>query len=146
MPSFTSTAKVSAVGTAVKNPKTWLAAKSAKPAAKLAAKSAKPAAKLAAQSAKPAAKLTWSPAKALAKRRVRKRAGQVGQTARTVREVLLIQAPEAAEELGLIERRAPKRTAPRVAAGVVIGAGAMYLLEPGEHGRQHREKVSALVS
>lgn len=137
MPSFTRTAKVSAtsVGTAVKNPKkTWLAAKAATPAAKAGVKSAKP-----------AAKISFATSKALAKRRVRRRANQVGQTARTVGEVLLVQAPDAAEELGLIERRAPKRTAPRVAAGVVIGAGAMYLLEPGEHGRQHREKVSALV-
>jgi hypothetical protein len=137
MPSFTRAAKVSAtsLGPAVKNAKkTWLAAKAAKPAAKLSVKSAKP-----------AAKITFAPSKALAKRRVRRRAHQVGQTARTVGEVLLIQAPDAAEELGLIERRAPKRTAPRVAAGVVIGAGAMYLLEPGEHGREHREKVSALV-
>jgi hypothetical protein len=144
MPSFTRTAKVSAtsLGTAVKNPKkTWLAAKAAKPVAK----AAKPAAKLSVKSAKPAAKISFGPSKALAKRRVRRRANQVGQTARTVGEVLLIQAPDAAEELGLIERRAPKRTAPRVAAGVVIGAGAMYLLEPGEHGREHREKVSALV-
>jgi hypothetical protein len=34
---------------------------------------------------------------------------------------------------------------PRVAAGVVIGAGAVYFLEP-EHGREHREKVLKLVA
>lgn len=128
MAAFKRTAKgvlsVKAAGAAMKNPgKTWFAAKAAKPFAKVA----------------------MAPGKAFAKRRVRRSAKNVGQTARTVGEVLLIQAPEAAQNLGLIERPAPKRTAPRLAAGVVIGAGAMYLLEPGESGRVHREKVLALV-
>jgi hypothetical protein len=38
-----------------------------------------------------------------------------------------------------------KRTAPKVAAGAVLGASAMYFLEP-EHGKEHREKVAQLVS
>ncbi len=129
MAAFTETAKgalkAKAAGAALKNPgKVWLAAKAANPAAKISS----------------------APGKALAKRRARRRTVQVGQTARTVGEVLLIQAPQAAQELGLIERPAPKRTAPRVVAGLMIGAGAMYLLEPGEHGREHREKVLTIVS
>ena len=123
---------------ALKAGKTWLGVKAVKPAAK----AMKPAAK----AVKPAAKAKAGYRKAIAKRRARRRVASVGDTARTVSEVLLIQAPEAAQELGLIEKPAPKRTAPRVAAGVLIGAGAMYLLEPGEPGRQHREKVVALVS
>jgi hypothetical protein len=118
--------------------KTWLGVKAVQPAAK----AMKPAVK----AVKPATKAKVGYGKALAKRRARRRVASVGETARTVGEVLLIQAPEAAQELGFIEKPAPKRTAPRVAAGVVIGASAMYLLEPGEPGRQHREKVMALVS
>jgi hypothetical protein len=135
---------VKTAGAALKNPgATRLATKAAKPAAKarLAAKAIKPAAKV----TKPAAKAGFGYRKALAKRRARQRAERVGETARTVGEVLLIKAPDAAQELGLIERPAPRRTAPRVAVGVLIGAGAMYLLEPGSHGKEHREKVAALV-
>lgn len=106
---------------AVKNPgKTWLLAQATKPAAKV--------------------------GKAMTKSRARRRLGDVGQTARRAGEILLVEAPEAAHELGLVERRAPKRTAPRVAVGLVIGAGAMYLLEPGAPGKAHRAKVLALVS
>jgi hypothetical protein len=141
-----------AAGTAAKNPgQTWLVAKPAFKAGQtwLGMKVVKPAAKAmkpAAKAVKPAAKAKAGYSKALAKRRARRRVASVGETARTVGEVLLIQAPEAAQELGLIEKPAPKRTTPRVAAGVLIGASAMYLLEPGEPGRQHREKVVALVS
>jgi hypothetical protein len=94
---------------------------------------------------KPAAKAGANYRTALAKRRARRRAVRARETARTVGEVLLVKAPDAARELGLIERPAPKRTAPRVAVGVLIGAGAMYLLEPGSHGKEHREKVATLV-
>ena len=76
----------------------------------------------------PAAKVGIGFRKAQAKRRARKRVGQVGRTALTVGEVLLVKTRAAAQELGLIERPAPKRTAPRVIVGVVLGAGATYLL------------------
>jgi hypothetical protein len=77
-------------------------------------------------------------------RHARKRADQVGDAARRVAEALAIYGPQAAYELGLAEPPKPKRTAPRVAAGVVIGASAVYFLEPGQ-GREHREKVAQLV-
>ncbi len=110
---------------AVTNPgKTWLLTKAAKPVAKAGA----------------------GYRKALTKRRARRRLGDVGQSARRAGEILLVEAPEAAYELGLVERRAAKRTAPRVAVGLVIGAGAMYLLEPGAPGKAHRDKMLALVS
>jgi hypothetical protein len=76
----------------------------------------------------PAAKVGVGYRKAQAKRRARKRAWEVGRTARMVGEVLLVKTPEAAQELGLIERPAPKRTAPRVMVGMALGAGATYLL------------------
>jgi hypothetical protein len=81
------------------------------------------------------------------KRRTHKRAATVGDAARTVGdtartygELLVTYGPQAAQELGLVSAPKPKRTAPAVAAGVVIGAGAAYFLEP-EHGAERREKV-----
>ncbi len=114
-----------AVGSAVKNPG---------------------ATRLAAKATAPAAKAGLQLRKGLAKRRAQRRVGRAGQAARSVGYAVLVQAPEAAQELGLIERPAPKRSAPRIAVGVVLGASAMYLLEPGVPGKQHREKVLALVS
>ena len=90
--------------------------------------------------------------KLVAKRRARQQAKRIGETARTVGEtargvgeIVAAYGVPAAYLLGLIEQPTPKRTAPRVAAGVVIGASAVYFLEP-EHGREHREKVAELVT
>jgi hypothetical protein len=87
----------------------------------------------------------------IVRRRTRKQVGSVGDTARTVGdsartygEMLLTYGPQAAQELGLVSAPKPKRTVPRVAAGVVIGAGAVYFLEP-QHGAQRREKALSLV-
>jgi hypothetical protein len=102
--------------------------------------------RLAAKATAPAAKAGLNFRKGLAKRRAQRRVERAGRAARSVGYAVLVQAPQAAQELGLIDRPAPKRTAPRVAVGVLIGAGAMYLLEPGAPGRQHREQVAALVS
>lgn len=81
----------------------------------------------------------------IAKRRARRRIGTIGDTARTYGELLVNYGPSAAQELGLVSSPKPKRTAPRLAAGAIIGAGAMYFLEP-EHGAKHREKARQLVS
>jgi hypothetical protein len=80
----------------------------------------------------------------LAKRRARRRVSRIGEAMRDAGETLVTYGPQAARNLGLVEAPKPKRTAPRLAAGVVIGAGAMYLLDP-EHGKEHREKVAHLV-
>jgi hypothetical protein len=87
----------------------------------------------------------------IVKRRTRKRVGRVGETARSIGdtartygEMLVTHGPGAAQELGLVSAPKPKRTVPRVAAGVVIGAGAAYFLEP-EHGPERREKALSLV-
>jgi hypothetical protein len=68
------------------------------------------------------------------------------KAARSVATTLAVYGPEVARELGLVEIETPKhqRTAPRVALGVVIGAGAVYLLEPGQ-GRQRRQQLMGLV-
>jgi hypothetical protein len=81
-------------------------------------------------------------------RQARQWLDQLRDAKRSLGELLTVQAPRAAYKLGLTERPKPKRTAPRVAAGVVLGAGvgvgAMYFLEP-KHGREHRKKVAQLV-
>lgn len=80
----------------------------------------------------------------LLKRRARRRVERVDRVSRALGEALAVYAPRTAYELGLAEPPKPKRTAPRLAAGAVIGASAMYLFEP-RHGREHREKVMQLV-
>jgi hypothetical protein len=93
----------------------------------------------------PAIRITFKGGKPFAKRRVRQEAERLGETARAVGDALS-SIPEAARELGLMEPPPkPKRTAPRVAAGVVIGATAVYFLEPGV-GAEHRKQVLRLVS
>jgi hypothetical protein len=119
-----------AAKSAVKNPGlTKAGAKTASPIAKFSAKATKPVAKL---------------AKPVAKRRARNRIESISDALRSAADELVTYGPQAAQELGLVEPPKPKRTAPRVMAGVVIGASAMYFLEP-EHGKEHREKVAELV-
>jgi hypothetical protein len=93
----------------------------------------------------PTAKAGLKASKPLLKRRARDRAEQFDRASRTLGEALSVYAPKAAYDLGLAEPPKPKRTARRVAAGMVIGASAMYFLEPG-HGKEHREKVAQLLS
>jgi hypothetical protein len=92
----------------------------------------------------PAGKAGLKASKPLLKRRARQRVDQLDKASRTLGEALAVYAPRAAYDLGLAEPPKPKRTAPRVVAGAVIGASAMYFLEPG-HGKEHREKVGQLV-
>ena len=87
----------------------------------------------------------YKAAKPIAKRRMRRKVQRAGDTARVIGETLATHGPEAARELGLVERPKEKRTAPRVVAGVVIGASAVYFLEP-EHGKKRRERVASLVA
>jgi hypothetical protein len=92
----------------------------------------------------PAIRLTFKGGKPLAKLRARQQAKRVAESARTLGDTLSL-IPQAAQELGLVEAPPTKRIAPRVAAGVVIGASAVYFLEPGV-GRQHRQQVLRFVS
>jgi hypothetical protein len=93
----------------------------------------------------PAAKLGVKASRPLLKRRARQRADQLLDVSRKVGQALTVYGPQTAYELGLAEPPKPKRTAPRLAAGIVIGASAVYFLEPGQ-GREHRERVAQLVS
>lgn len=95
--------------------------------------------------AAPAGRAGLKVSKPLLKRRGRQRVEQLDRASQTLGEALAVYGPKVAYELGLAEPPKPKRTAPRVAAGVVIGASAMYFLDP-EHGKEHREKAVQLVS
>jgi len=92
----------------------------------------------------PATKAGLKASKPLLKRRARQRVEQLDRVSRSLGEALAVHAPRAAYELGLADPPKRKRTAPRVVAGIVIGASAMYFLEP-EHGKEHREKVAQVV-
>jgi hypothetical protein len=86
--------------------------------------------------------------KPVARRKARQGAHRIerlGEAAAAFGRELVEYGPQAAQELGLVELPKPKRTAPRVAAGVVIGASAVYFLEP-ENGREHRERLVKLVA
>jgi hypothetical protein len=91
------------------------------------------------------AKLAFRASKPLLKRRARQSAEQFTDTARTVATILAIYGPLVGQELGLVEAPKSKRTAPRVAVGIVIGASAVYFLEP-RYGRERREQLLRLVS
>lgn len=95
--------------------------------------------------AAPSGKAALKVSKPLLKRRARKRLEGIESASHKLGHVLAVEVPRAAYDLGLAESPKPKRTAPRVAAGVVIGASAMYFLEP-EHGKEHREQIAQLVS
>ena len=100
---------------------------------------------LGARAVRTAGTLGGKAGKPVAKRRARRSGRQLGETARTVGETLAVYGPQAAYVFGLVDRPKPKRTAPRVAVGILLGAGAMYFLEP-DHGRERRQKVAELVS
>lgn len=82
----------------------------------------------------PTAKLGWRAGKIVAKRKVAGPVQRVGGAGKTAGSIALIYGPMAAEVLGLVDAPKPKRRAPVFAAGVVIGAGATYLLtrRPGD--------------
>ena len=93
----------------------------------------------------PTVKFAAKARKPLVKRRARRRADRLGKAARKFGEVVVEYGPTAAYELGLAEPPKEKRTAPRVVAGIVIGATAVYFLEP-EQGPERRKKVAELVA
>ena len=101
--------------------------------------------RLAAKAGAPAAKGGFSVGKVLAKRKARRRVEYLGKAARVLGETIAVYGPEAAQLMGWAEPPKPKRGAPRVLVGILIGATAMYFLEPGE-GKERRQKALSLVS
>jgi hypothetical protein len=96
--------------------------------------------KMGSKAAKTAAKhpgASWASVKAavkvgkpVAKKQARQRIKGIGTTARTTGALVAMYGPLAVQALGLVEVPKRKRTLPRVAVGVVIGAGAMYFFGP----------------
>lgn len=77
-------------------------------------------------------------------RKTRRQLEHLGESARTAASVASTYAPQvaqAAQEFGLAQPPRKKRTAPRVLAGVLIGAAGTYLLDP-RNGRLRRALFS----
>jgi hypothetical protein len=79
------------------------------------------------RAAKTGAKASWIVGKKIAKRKVRKRARRYGDAASKGWSAARIYVPMAVEALGLVEQPKPRRRSPAFAAGIAVGAGAMYL-------------------
>jgi hypothetical protein len=80
------------------------------------------------RAATPPAKIGWRVGKVVAKRKVRAQAERVGAAAKTVGALMAVYGPMAVEVFGLVEAPKPRRRVPVFAAGVAIGAGAVYVL------------------
>lgn len=80
------------------------------------------------RAATPPAKVGWRIGNVVAKRKVRAQAERVGAAAETVGALVAVYGPMALEAFGLVEAPKPRRRVPVFAAGVAIGAGAMYVL------------------
>jgi hypothetical protein len=91
----------------------------------------------------PVVKVRFGIARRRARRRALERAAQVQNAARVAQDTLAAYGPQAAEALGLTERPKPRR-APSIAFGAVLGASAVYFLEPGQ-GAARRTKLVALL-
>jgi hypothetical protein len=87
---------------------------------------------------------TVAAAKPVAKRKLRRSRRRALAAARGAGTTLAEYAPPAAEALGLVEPRKQPKTAWRLILGIVIGAGAMYLLEP-DKGAARRQALLALL-
>ena len=92
----------------------------------------------------PVARLGWGVGSKLARRRANRRAHQISDVTNALSTLLSTYGPALLEQLGLVEPPKRKRTLPRVATGALIGAGAMYLLDPAT-GAAHRRQVQHLV-
>jgi hypothetical protein len=101
--------------------------------------------KAAATVAPPAAKAGFRLGRRRTRRRALAQAERLQDIARTAGETLATYGPPAAEALGLTEPPRKARTAPAVAIGAVLGAGAVYFLEPNL-GAARRARVQRLIA
>lgn len=94
----------------------------------------------------PVAKLGLNIGKRVAQRRAQQRIAQLSDAINALGAIVAAYGPIVARQLGIVEEPPKvKRTAPLVAAGAAVGAGAVYFLEPGS-GRAHRERIQRLIS
>ncbi len=77
----------------------------------------------------PPAKLGWHVGKVVVRRKARGQVERLVGAGRTVGALAVVYGPMTAEVFGLVEPPKPKRRAPAFVAGVVIGAGAVYVLD-----------------
>lgn len=102
------------------------------------------------QLAPPAAKAGGKLAKPFVKRRARRRVARVGEAAREIAVTVATYAPQVARAAEYLAPPSRKKRIARPAAGVVLGTGAVlgaaavYFLEP-RGGREHRMRVRKLV-
>jgi hypothetical protein len=76
-------------------------------------------------------KAGWTAGKYVAKRKAQSQYERLGPVAQAIGETVMVVAvvwPQIAQELGLVETPKRRSAVPAVAAGVVIGAGAVYFL------------------
>lgn len=100
----------------------------------------------AAEAAPPLAKLGVSVGKRFARRRTQRRIERFNEAVNTIAALVTAYGPILARQIGIVEEPPKtKRTGPLVAAGAVVGAGAVYFLEPGS-GAQHRRRIQKLIS
>jgi hypothetical protein len=112
----------------------------------------------AADVAQPVARLSLGITKRVARRRARRRIDRLdavvhhlAETISATTELVQTYGPSVVESLGslgLVEVRQPtqrRSTTPKLVGGALIGAGAMFLLEP-VHGREHRRQLQRLVA
>jgi hypothetical protein len=92
----------------------------------------------------PAGRLGVKAAGPLLVRRARRRMPRFDDATRALGYALAVRGPLLAYELGLAEPPKRARSAPRVAAGALLGASAVYFLEPGR-GAANRGRVARLV-
>lgn len=110
-----------------------------------AARAGTPAAKLALRGSRPAAKGAFKLAKPMAKRRGSRGVDSVADTMRQLEGQLLGLARQAQVTVKPARPSKLARTAPRVAAGALFGAGAAaYLLDP-DKGEEHRRTLARLI-
>ncbi|HET9123796.1 MAG TPA: hypothetical protein VFN65_02795 [Solirubrobacteraceae bacterium] len=109
-----------------------------------AARPALRAARPALRAARPALRGAVKGTSRVERRRARHRAESLVGSGRAIGQTLLALGRQAADEAAEAQARR-KRTMPRVAAGVAIGAGAMYFLEPGS-GAEHRRRAQRLIA
>jgi hypothetical protein len=97
------------------------------------------------EAAPPVAKLGLNVGRRFAKRRAMRRVDQISEAITTVTSLIAAYAPILIGQLGIVEQPKPRRTAPLMAGGALVGAGVVYFLEPNQ-GHRHRRRVQRLIA